>query len=78
MWGGKYCCDHFGKYNLCHKSSGKYISFSLRYSDLISNPPSFYTLKNIGMEVLLWHNGIGSGVSGELGCRFDPLPGTVG
>ena len=28
-------------------------------------------------EFLLWHNSI-SGISGALGPRFDPQPGTVG
>lgn len=30
------------------------------------------------MEFLLWQNGGIGGVSVALGCRFDPLPGTVG
>ena len=30
------------------------------------------------MEFLLWQNGGIGGVSVVLGCRFDPLPGTVG
>ena len=33
--------------------------------------------KNKLKEFLLWYNRIG-GVSGALGCRFDPRPSTVG
>ena len=46
---------------------------SLRFSLKLSRK----RIKRKAEEFLLWRNGI-SGISGALGCRFDPWPGTVG
>ena len=45
--------------------------------DLQARMPKDISVNVLHWEFPLWHNGI-RGVSGALGCRFNPHPGTLG